>query len=287
MSGWRPLSKRGKADARLDEPTEGLPGYLAGPVIEWVRDCFTDPDAYPVTVRVAALQRLQLRFKLDQPLKWRDPQTAGASLLERIVGNEEFGLDVLDYMLHHIQEFTPRFTASDDIATRLNTVLHNGGSAWEVVKTRDAFQLSRRAVGPIREAIEAIPPATRAHQHLVAAWNRLSGRNPDESGAYREAVRAVEAAAKPIILPSDPNATLGKMIAAMRDRPDKWSTTIGSVDDVRQLMASVWTSQLDRHGTDDESVPLNVSADQADAAVHICLTLVRLFVGGHVQRVNH
>jgi hypothetical protein len=51
--------------------------------------------------------------------------------------------------------------------------------------------------------------------YLATAWNRAYGRNPDPSGAYRDAIRAVEASAKPIILPADPVATLGKMIAAL------------------------------------------------------------------------
>jgi len=52
-------------------------------------------------------------------------------------------------------------------------------------------------------------------------------------------------------------------------------------------MEAVWKGQLDRHGTDDETVPLSVSPEQADAAFSTCLNLVRLFVGGHVARVEN
>lgn len=51
------------------------------------------------------------------------------------------------------------------------------------------------------------------------------------------------------------------------------------------MLAMIWQSQFDRHGTHDESVPLSVSQEQADAAVHISLALVRLFAGGHIVRV--
>jgi hypothetical protein len=68
----------------------------------------------------------------------------------------------------------------------------------------------------------------------VKARNRLAGRNPDESTAYREAIRAVEAAAKPVIIPKNDKATLGQMIAALRDNGDKWATTIGTSDDIRR-----------------------------------------------------
>jgi hypothetical protein len=282
MSGWRPLSKRGKPDARLDEPTDGLPPYLAVAVVGWVRERVFDET---FGFRRSSLHALQLRFKLDPPLNWTSDQSAAESLIGRMVRDENFGLDVLDYMLHHIKEFLDSYSQPGQVAAGLNGILYLGGSVWEVAARPggDGFQLVRRAIGPVREAIESIPPNSRAHVLLVEAWNKLHGRNPDVSGAYREAIRAVEAVAKPVVLPSDSNATLGKMIAAMRDKPEKWETTIGTVDDVRRIMGSVWTSQLDRHGTDDESIPLNVSPEQADAAVHICLTLARLFVGGHVR----
>lgn len=76
------------------------------------------------------------------------------------------------------------------------------------------------------------------------------------------------------------------MIVALRDKPEKWTTTIGAVDDVRTQMEAVWRGQLDRHGTDDETVPISVSFAEADAAFSTCLNLVRLFVGGHVARVT-
>lgn len=285
VTAWRPLSKRGQSDTRLDDPTEGLPSYLLGPVLGW----FYTVCAPNGEVRRGALERLQLRFKLEPPLDWsRRGERAVEDLAERMNSDHEFGLDVLDYVLHHIKEFTSQYERPVEVAVGLATVLRDGGSAWEVgalAETGDSFQLLRRAIGPVREVIDSLPAASRAHRHLVMAWNRLSGRHPDESAAYREAVRAIEAAAKPVVLPKDDLATLGKMIRAMRDAPDKWTVTSGTVDDVRRMMEIVWTNQLDRHGTDDESVPLAVSPAQADLAVTLAVTLARLFAGGHVQRV--
>lgn len=115
---------------------------------------------------------------------------------------------------------------------------------------------------------------------MTTAWNRLEGRNPDPSGAYREAIRAIECVAKPVITPNDSLATLGKMIGAMRSNPKKWTFVLGTdAGPVADMAALVWKSQLDRHGTDDESVPLNVSQEEADAAVHVSIALVRIFAG--------
>jgi hypothetical protein len=60
----------------------------------------------------------------------------------------------------------------------------------------------------------------------------------------------------------------------------------GTVADVQRSMEIVWKSQLDRHGTDDGSVPFSVSPAEADAAFSICLNLSRLFAGGHIQQVS-
>ena len=67
------------------------------------------------------------------------------------------------------------------------------------------------------------------------------------------------------------------MIGALRDKPEKWATVIGDVDTVRKMMETIWKSQLDRHGTDDTTKPLNVSQPEAEAAVQMGVTLVKLF----------
>jgi hypothetical protein len=178
--------------------------------------------------------------------------------------DDEFALDVLDWMLHHWQLLVTPWSASQ-WAGALNELLRQGGSAWEVTAMdADAYQLTRRAVGPILEVLEhTATDATRAHAHLATAWSKLTGRSPDPSGSYREALRAVEAVGKPIVLPKDNLATMGLMIAALRDKPDKWTTKLGRVDDVRAQMEAVHKGQLDRHGTDDETIPLNVSPEEA------------------------
>jgi hypothetical protein len=205
-------------------------------------------------------------------------------LTTRIIQDEEFALDVIDWMLHHHQRFGMTWDGVQLWAETLSETLRQGGSVWEVTASGDDFQLSRRAIGPVVDVLEhTATEATRAHDLLSTAWSKLTGRNPDPSGAYREAVRAVEVVAKPVVLPSNDRATLGQMIAAIRDKPEKWTVTIGSVGDVRALMEAVWIGQLDRHGTDDETVPLNVSPEEADAAFSTCLNLTRLFVGGHVE----
>src|SRR5439155_4689791 len=93
---------------------------------------------------------------------------------------------------------------------------------------------------------ETASSSGRAGAHLATAWREAYGRDPDPTAAYREAVRGVEAAAKPVVLPNNDAATLGTMIAAMRDAPGKWKTVfttppaVDGVGVVRGLMELLW-----------------------------------------------
>ena len=50
-------------------------------------------------------------------------------------------------------------------------------------------------------------------------------------------------------------------------------------------MELLWKGQIDRHGTDDASTPLSVSQAEAEAAVHLAVTLVQWFTSGAVSRI--
>jgi hypothetical protein len=50
------------------------------------------------------------------------------------------------------------------------------------------------------------------------------------------------------------------------------------------MMELLRTAQFDRHDTTDESVPLAVSREEAEAVVHLALTLVHWFQTGSFGR---
>ena len=98
-----------------------------------------------------------------------------------------------------------------------------------------------------------------------------------------EAVKAIEIAAKPVITPDDPVSTLGKMIGAIRDKPDKWETDSefdGSVNTVLSMMEMVWKGHL-RHG--DETAPLEVTQESAEMTVQTAVLLVSWFRSGRIR----
>ena len=74
----------------------------------------------------------------------------------------------------------------------------------------------------------------------------------------------------------------------MSDKPTKFRVRLqsedshdngGDRDNVERIVAMMrllWKSEFDRHGTDDETVPLNVSIEEAQDAVALATILVHL-----------
>ena len=80
-------------------------------------------------------------------------------------------------------------------------------------------------------------------------------------------------------------ATLGTVIRDIRQKPDKWIMRLAPsqgdpVLTFAEELQMLWTAQLDRHGTDDESTPLNVTNEQAQDAVVRAASLVHLVQSG-------
>jgi hypothetical protein len=102
-------------------------------------------------------------------------------------------------------------------------------------------------------------------------------------------MRAIEAAAKSIISPENDVTTVGTLIRDISAKPSKWDFKLphGSSGDpvnlILGLMRLVWKSQFDRHGTDDETIPLNVSQEEAETALHVAGFLVHQFSSGAIS----
>jgi hypothetical protein len=173
----------------------------------------------------------------------------------------------------------------------LDRMQREGGSAWTPVVRGDDCRLERRVDKTVAAAAQRVmDDSGRAGELLSRAWRAIYGRTPDPSSGYRDAVRAVEAAAKLVVSPNNSSATLGTMIHDLEVAPKKWvirlSTPPGfdKVDALVNMIKLLWKAQFDRHGTPDENVPINVSNDEAETALHLATTLVQWFTSGGVTR---
>ena len=275
----------------LPRSMRAFPHGLTGSVIEWLLDAFYGrSDALgrrPVLQR--RVREMEVRFQLT--LGAGTPEQLLRRLLDLLAKNDSLLLGALDVALEWCPD-PPKTQAELQRPAALMKALSQGQSAWQVAYLGESgFGLERCVDATVTTAAEdTISIAGRAGQHLAAAWAKAYRRPLSSSESYREAVRAVEVAAIPIVVPEDPKATLGKIIGAIRDAPQKWNFVLSPSDGViavgvvRQMLELLWKSQLDRHGTTDETMPLEVSIEEARAAVHLATTLVQWFASGAVER---
>jgi hypothetical protein len=197
-------------------------------------------------------------------------------------------LDALDAAIRWIDwgEW-PSYRTQYGSPSTLERILLAANSAW-----RATWQGLERRVDPTLTAAvtETIRDTnTEAAGHLAAAWAAAYGRDPDPNKAYGEAVRAVEAVACPLALPSNRSATLGQVRDHLRDAAAKWAVVIpgkdgapGPADPVVAMMTALWEGQRSRHaGT--PSSRRQIPAE-AEAAVHLAATLVQWLTTGVLYR---
>ncbi|MCU1437884.1 MAG: hypothetical protein JWP66_971, partial [Naasia sp.] len=149
-------------------------------------------------------------------------------------------------------------------------MLEIGNSAYAVNPHGDALQM-RVEPSVQQQVVDAVANAVgSAGDHLASAWNHSYGRKHDAPKAYSEAIKAIEAAAAPIVSPKNAKATLGTMIADVRQKPGKWLLEVAVPDGmttVADMMDLIWKGQTSRHGglaPTREETP-----DEAQTAVHL------------------
>ena len=167
----------------------------------------------------------------------------------------------------------------------LEQMLDAGGSGWRVAP--DGKSLIERTLDAEHAAVELAAQggdqvAADINMAWSAAWRR---EEPSAIEAYAAAVKAVEGVLAPIVTPDDPKPSLGKMIPALRDKPEKWDTRFRSVETVEALagmLDEVWRSQH-RHGGGAE---LPNTLDEARDAVSIAVAVVGLCRRSFLERLD-
>ena len=286
-SGWRPLPERLGLVPPAGPPHEDLSAQLAAVVASWVRGNLHD---WLVT-------RFALRLGLEVPES--TPGAAGPRpghrLVEQLQQDPMALLTAADALLDLLTEPTgvvPRPTIPTP-PDALEAYLRDGRSTYRVNDRGDGLErrIDPTAVAALEQAVQQAGNVRResAATHLRNAWAaayELRGRDP--SKAYAEAVRAVEAAAIPVVLPTSDRATLGTVLAHLRDATDRWELVMPEQDGASDLgplvdmLALLWTRQTDRHGGNRPTRPIEQPA--AEMAVQLSVLLVQWFTAGHIRR---
>ena len=294
---WLPLSVR-QGGGSIDHQTlrDDVPSWLEPSLSAWVTSNIRDSTFAPVGM-LRTMERA-LRRNLDSNLFEMYQLTPGRGdehLREKLI-SEGVLLDAADWLLAFLWSQDPWGVTEDgeaeaseqleDLLQDLNLILEQAGSAWMARGDETGARLERRVPQEVSAAADlAIGTEDRPAEHLRAAWARTYGRKPDPGGAYRDAVRAVEAVAQPIVSPRNRKATLGTMIRDMLQKPEKWRVLLApqgedKVVQVVSMMDLLWKGQTDRHGSPDDTSPIQVSQAEAEAALHLAITLVHWFRTG-------
>jgi hypothetical protein len=270
----------------------GIPAWMRESLWEWLRQRLckyvgTYPDQY-WDPRVAAIREIERLCRLDSGWSGSgndfSDRTNGLEALRRVLyENEVAFLTAVDLWL-------PR--TDDSSHMELEIILLDAASEWRVGEFESQSALVKRIDETVQRAAEVLArQGTRAGNLLSDAWRHAFSMQRDASASYRCSVRAVEAAAGPILTPDDPRPSLGKMIAALRDGMSKWTFTF-TIDSavepkkvLLEMMQLLWTNEYSRHVDADPTSPLHVSQEEAESAVVLALTLVNWFTSGAITRI--
>jgi hypothetical protein len=183
---FQPLDARLAGDPIDETLFEGAPPHLVAPLEDWIAQVLAKPSNLTLARRVA------LRLRVEKPDNW-----SYARAILQFCGNR----------LHVVA----------DAILQLY-----GQSAYRL--DEDQRRLLRRVDPTTEEAfrITVSGSGEEPAKHFRNAWREAYGLEPDPTAGYREAVRGVEAAACPVVLPNNDKATLGTVIAHLRQAPHKW-----------------------------------------------------------------
>ena len=263
---------------RLDSFHEGVPDFLFPSLLSWTLAHFQRNLSGMRSTDQQMILRLERRARRAVP---QAAKTDLQALAREFRDDDNLHLDAIDLALSQKNYYN--FGSQNP--EELEGILKEAGSAYRVGTDEDGnFELQYRQPEEMAEFLDAdADQPDRATEHLRRAWSKCFRRDPEPNDACSEAVKAIEVAAKPVVTPNDPMATLGKMAQALRDKPEKWETDSefdGSVETVLAMMDMVWKGHY-RHGN--ESAPIDVSQEAAEMTVQTAVLLVSWFRSGRIR----
>jgi hypothetical protein len=292
---WRPfLARRGNAQREeFIRLSDGVPDWLRESLWRWLAGKLESTYVTPVNNKryrspdPMIIRRMERILRISSGWTWK-----GSDHSDRIAGLAAFRdtlyldpdafLGAVDLALSELEPDNPEREVLEEI-------LEEGASAWRVGLVAGKPGLVERIDATVQLAAETTGTLdARAGRLLADAWKHAFSMQRDPSAAYRYAVRAVEAAAAPVISPKDNLPTLGKMISAFRSKPEKWNFafTVSSAVDPKVvllgMMQMLWTNEYTRHVDPDVQAPLHVSQSEAESAVVLALSLVNWFASGAI-----
>lgn len=212
----------------------------------------------------------------------------GISGLLATLGEERF-VEFLDFVVYvSLSDDDPiQHLYDPEVAESLEELLVANGSAWRVGSRDGQPGLERRVPRGVQDAADTVMGASGEAGHLLSeSWHAAFGVSPNPEEAYEKAIKAVEAAGVAVVAPGNGVATLGTMLATMRDQGN-WALELADADGslftnlVVDMCQALWKGQPSRHGGNGYRKP---TQGEAEAAVLLAVPLVQWFVSGAIAR---
>ena len=264
-------------------PIEGIHASWHTGIASWIQQVICRDDGFNFYSDTSAIVRrlndLQVDLQLNPPLNWSQrEESAFDSLITRAISDDEFCLDVLDYLLAK--------QAYRSEAEALADLLHRGNSAWEVdLRDDNMAALRKRGTPPTSAILSGLGTGSDARAYLEDAWSALTHRHPDPGRAFTQSQLAVEAAYRPVVAPKSESQTIGMLAGDIKAKPSKWSTALANVppEQVAGLMSGILGSHEGRHHHKERG-RVEVSLEAAYSAFYLCVALVGIVDSGGFQK---
>lgn len=233
------------------------------------------------------LREFDRRARSTDPIADYMRRGGGATFEYHLYTHSDLYIRFLDFLVWKSSE-EPQSEQSASLLVLLNAVLEAGGSRWKVGDRRGIPGLELRVPEGVQQSADtAMATPGHAGELLSTAWHAAFGVSPNPVIAYTNAVLAVEAAAIPVVISTDPSATLGKVFAVIRDQKD-WALDIKKQHKdypttavLLGMVQMLWAGQ-GRHAGQPDWAP-NTQAE-AEAAVMLAVPLVQWFSSGAIAR---
>lgn len=256
---------------------DGVPQDVRPPIITWLVNGMTESGVMGRWVHQDTADKVTMLtgVKLSNGSSMSD-ETLTLALR---AANDETLLALVDALLY-------LFPRSSDRINHLTETLRLGRSKYTVGPRNGTLGLVDRIAEGEEASIDRLGDSAGAAGALLKqSFSAAFGLNPSPGEAYKMAVKAVETAAHLVIEPKNAGATLGTMLAVMRNAPVKWTLpleeradhTHGNEELLIATMQSLWDGQEDRHR---DGV---VDLEEARAAFHAAVALVGWFHDGLVR----
>ena len=276
---WEPLSVR-RNQRQPFAPVDGVPDFLWQYAVRWIENA-VDDDASIVC-------GLSIELRLERAGSYLDYQGAKYAIracLEETGHDQIAALDIIDWLLGH----------GCGQADALEYILKSAGHVLRV--SPDGDRLVERIDPALWDEYEQVTqPDDQASQYMQEAWALAFGREPNLSDAWGRAIKAIETLLKPIVSPKNDKATIGSMVSALRQSPDKWKCKLPDreyksngetnvkpgIEVFIDTLATIGY-QHDRHGSDQ---PQDVDEATARSVLFLATTVVGWLRDGTLRTID-